>query len=99
MERFRKIKGLKDYFKYLTLKKEYEAKKAGASLTLEKKKANLVLQQVHAFDEKVNFTMSLLCLSSLVFIAIILFFINHLGSHILTHLAHQWFVDLHASSG
>jgi hypothetical protein len=48
---------LKDYFEYLTLKKEYEAKKVGASLTLEKKKANLVLQQVHAFDEKVNFTM------------------------------------------
>ncbi len=57
MERFWKIKGLKDYLEYLTLKKEDEAKKAGASLTLEKKKANYVLQQLHAFDEKVNFTM------------------------------------------
>jgi hypothetical protein len=52
MERFQKIKGLKNYFEYLTLKKEYEAKKASASLTLEKKKTNYVLQQLHAFDEK-----------------------------------------------
>jgi hypothetical protein len=48
---------LKDYLEYLTLKKKYEAKKAGVSLTFEKKKANYVLQQFHAFDEKVNFTM------------------------------------------
>jgi hypothetical protein len=38
MERFQEIKGLKDYLEYLTLKKVYEAKKASASLTLEKKK-------------------------------------------------------------
>jgi hypothetical protein len=48
---------------------QYEAKKASASLTLKKKKVNYVLQQLHAFDEKVNFTIQLLCLSSLVFIA------------------------------
>jgi hypothetical protein len=72
-ERFQEIKGLKDYLEYLTLKKKYEAKKASASLTLKKKKVNYVLQQLHAFDEKVNFTMQLLCLSSLVFIAITFF--------------------------
>jgi len=35
MERFREIKCLKDYLKYLTLKRKYEDKKASASLTLE----------------------------------------------------------------
>jgi hypothetical protein len=38
MEIFQEIKCLKDYFEYLTLKKKYEAKKVGASLTFEKKK-------------------------------------------------------------
>jgi hypothetical protein len=38
MERFREIKGLKDYLYYLALKKKYEAKKIGASFTFEKKK-------------------------------------------------------------
>ncbi len=75
MERFREIKGLKDYLEYLTLKKKYEAKKVGASLTFEKKKVNCVLQQFHAFDEKVNFTMQLLCMSSLVFIATTFFLV------------------------
>jgi hypothetical protein len=37
-------KGLKDYLKNLTLKEDYEAKKVGASLTLEKKKIDYVLQ-------------------------------------------------------
>jgi hypothetical protein len=74
MERFREIKGLKDYLKYLTLKKKYEANKTSASLTLKKKKINYVLQQLHVFDEKVNFTMQLLCLSGLVFITTTLFF-------------------------
>jgi hypothetical protein len=54
MERFREIKGLKDYLKYLTLKKKYEAKKVGASLTFKKKKVNYVLQQLHVFDENVD---------------------------------------------
>jgi len=41
MERFWEMKGLKDYLEYLTLKKEYEAKKTRASLTFEKKKVNM----------------------------------------------------------
>ncbi len=54
MERFRKIKGLKDYLQYLTLNKEYEAKKSSASLTFKKKKDEYVLQQLHEFDENVH---------------------------------------------
>jgi hypothetical protein len=38
MERFQEIKGFKDYLQYLTLKKEYEAKKSNASLTFKKTK-------------------------------------------------------------
>jgi lipopolysaccharide biosynthesis protein len=37
MERFWEIKCLKNYLQYLMLKKEYEAKKMSASLTLKKK--------------------------------------------------------------
>jgi hypothetical protein len=62
------------------LKKKYEAKKASASLTLKKKKVNYVLQQLHAFDEKVNFTMQLLCLLGLIYIATTFYFVailNH----------------------
>jgi hypothetical protein len=44
MERFQKIKGLKDYLQYLTLKKEYETKKVGASLTFKNNKNKYVLQ-------------------------------------------------------
>ncbi len=76
MERFREIKGLKDYLEYLTLKKKYEAKKASASLILKKKKVNFFLQQLHVFDEKVNFTLQLLCLSGLIFIAITFYFLT-----------------------
>ncbi len=54
MERFQEIKGLKDYLEYLTLKTEYKAQKASASLTFEKKKVNYVLHQLHVFDEKVD---------------------------------------------
>ncbi len=49
MERFQDIKRFKDYLEYLTLKKEYEAKKASASLTLKRKKVDYVLQQLHVF--------------------------------------------------
>jgi hypothetical protein len=85
MERFQDIKRLKDYLEYLTLKKEYEAKKANASLTLEKKKVDYALQQLHVFYEKVNFTMQLFYLLGLIFIAITCFVNSHLGSHILRH--------------
>lgn len=44
MERSWKIKGLKDYLQYLTLKKEYETKKVGASLTFKKNKNKYVLE-------------------------------------------------------
>jgi hypothetical protein len=54
MERFRKVKGLKDHLQYLTLKKEYEAKKASPSLTFKKKKDEYVLQQLYEFDEKLH---------------------------------------------
>jgi len=43
MERFREIKGLKDYLQYLTLKKKYEAKKTSVSLTFKKKKVEYVI--------------------------------------------------------
>jgi hypothetical protein len=36
------------------LKKEYEARKASASLTFKKKKDEYVSQQLHKFDEKVH---------------------------------------------
>jgi len=36
------------------LKKEYEAKKASASLTFKKKKDEYVLQQLYEFHEKVH---------------------------------------------
>jgi hypothetical protein len=39
---------------YLTLKKEYEAKKANASFTLKMKKIEYVLQQHHVFYERVH---------------------------------------------
>jgi hypothetical protein len=41
MERIWEIKGLKDYLQYLTLKKEYEAKKTNASLTSKRTKLNM----------------------------------------------------------
>jgi len=47
---------LKDYLQDLTLKKEYKAKKASASLTMKKKQNEYVLQQLHDFDDKVNIT-------------------------------------------
>jgi hypothetical protein len=74
---------------YLTLKKEYEAKKTNVSLTLTMKKVEYVSQQLHALDEKVHITMQLYYLLGLVFIATTCFVSNHLGSHILTQSNHS----------
>jgi hypothetical protein len=50
MERFRKIKGLKNYLQYLTLKKEYETKKVAASLTFKMNKIKYTKRKTCIFD-------------------------------------------------
>ncbi len=78
-----------------TLKKEYEAKKAGASLTLEENKTNYVLQQLHAFDEKVDSQCNCYVCRVLYLLSLYIYILSsHPRSHILTHLAHLmvcWF--------
>jgi hypothetical protein len=50
MERFRKIKGLKNYLQYLTLKKEYETKKVDASLTFKMNKTKYSKRKTYIFN-------------------------------------------------
>jgi hypothetical protein len=50
MERFRKIKAIKDYLQYVKLTNDYEAKKTVATLTFQKKKNEYVVEQLHKFD-------------------------------------------------
>jgi hypothetical protein len=55
MERFRKIKALKDCLQYFKLKNDYEANKIIATPTFQKKKDEYVAKQLHKFELHVLF--------------------------------------------
>jgi hypothetical protein len=55
MNKFNKMKCLREYLQYLQLKKEYDEKKVGVAKTLKKKK-DYVQQELHKFDKHVKAT-------------------------------------------